>query len=58
MKDDEFYCESADIIYSGVKSRIKSVKSFINTGHIMTLGEERDLVYKEVQYFLDGLDWS
>lgn len=58
MKDDEYYCESADIIYSGVTSRIKSVKSFINTGHIMTLGEERDLVYQEVQYFLDGLQWN
>lgn len=58
MKDDDYYCESADIIYSAVKSRIKSVKSFVNTGHIMTLGEERDRVYEEVRYFLDGLNWN
>ena len=58
LEDDQYYCESADLIYSSVKSRIKSVKTFINSGHILTLGKEKELVYEEVFRFLDSLDWA
>ena len=58
LEDDQYYCESADLIYSSVKSRIKSVKTFINSGHILTLGKEKELVYEEVFRFFDSLDWA
>ena len=58
LEDDPYYCESADLIYRSVKSRIKSVKTFINSGHILTLGKEKELVYEEVFRFLDSLDWA
>ena len=58
LEDDPYYCESADLIYSSVKSRIKSVKTFVNSGHILTLGKEKELVYEEVFRFLDSLDWT
>lgn len=58
LQDDEYYCESADLIYSSVKSRIKSVKTFVNSGHILTLGQERELVYEEVYRFFEGLKWK
>ena len=58
LEDDPYYCESADLIYSSVKSRIKSVKTFINSGHILTLGKEKELVYEEVFRFFDSLDWA
>lgn len=58
LQDDDYYCESADLIYSSVKSRIKSVKTFVNSGHILTLGQERDLVFEEVYRFFEGLKWK
>ncbi|MEK4387555.1 alpha/beta fold hydrolase [Solibacillus sp. FSL W7-1464] len=58
LEDDEYYCESADLIYSSVNSRIKSVKTFINSGHILTLGKERELVFEEIYRFFEGLKWK
>ena len=58
LEDDEYYCESADLIYSSVQSRIKSVKTFINSGHILTLGKERELVFEEVYRFFEGIKWK
>lgn len=58
LEDDEYYCESADLIYTSVNSRIKSVKTFVNSGHILTLGKERDLVFEEVYRFFEGLKWN
>lgn len=58
LEDDEYYCESADLIYASVKSRIKSVKTFVNSGHILTLGKEKELVYEEIYRFFEGLKWT
>lgn len=58
LRDDDYYCQSADLIYNSVKSRIKSVKSFINSGHILTLDQERDLVFEEVYHFFESLKWN
>ena len=58
FEDDEYYCESADLIYSSVNSRIKSIKTFINSGHILTLGKERELVFEEFYRFFEGLKWK
>ena len=58
LRDDEYYCESADLIYNSVKSRIKSVKSFINSGHILTLDQEKELVFEEIYHFFEGLQWK
>ncbi|MBD8034769.1 MULTISPECIES: alpha/beta hydrolase [Solibacillus] len=58
FEDDEYYCESADLIYSSVNSRIKSIKTFINSGHILTLGKERELVFEEIYRFFEGLKWK
>ncbi|MDN4494947.1 alpha/beta hydrolase [Ureibacillus aquaedulcis] len=58
LRDDDYYCESADLIYNSVKSRIKSVKSFINSGHILTLDQEKELVFEEIFRFFEGLKWN
>jgi carboxylesterase len=58
LRDDDYYCESADLIYNSVKSRIKSVKSFINSGHILTLDQEKELVFEEIYRFFEGLKWN
>ncbi len=58
LNDDDYYCQSADLIYNTVKSRIKSVKSFINSGHILTLDKEKELVFEEVFHFFESLKWN
>ena len=58
LEDDPYYCESADLIYNSVNSRIKSVKTFVNSGHILTLGKEKELVFEEVYRFFDSLSWN
>lgn len=58
LEDDEYYCESADLIYASVNSRIKSVKTFVNSGHILTLGKERELVFEEIYRFFESLKWA
>ncbi len=58
LEDDPYYCESADLIYSSVQSRIKSVKTFVNSGHILTLGKEKELVFEEIYRFFDSLAWT
>ena len=58
LEDDPYYCESADLIYSSVQSRIKSVKTFVNSGHILTLGKEKELVFEEIYRFFDSLSWT
>lgn len=58
LRDDDYYCKSADLIYNSVNSRIKSVKSFINSGHILTLDQEKELVFEEVYRFFEGLKWK
>ncbi|AWE08880.1 esterase [Lysinibacillus sp. 2017] len=58
LEDDDYYCESADLIYNSVNSRIRSVKTFINSGHILTLGKERELVFEEIYRFFEGLKWN
>ena len=58
LEDDEYYRQSADLIYSSVNSHIKSVKTFVNSDHILTLGKERDLVFEEVYRFFEGLKWN
>lgn len=58
LRDDEYYCKSADLIYNSVNSPIKSVKSFINSGHILTLDREREHVFEEVYRFFEGLEWK
>ena len=58
LEDDRYYCDSADLIYQAVNSRIRSVKTFVNSGHILTLGKEKELVFEEVFRFFDSLSWN
>lgn len=58
LEDDRYYCDSADLIYTSVHSRIKSVKTFVNSGHILTLGREKELVFEEVFRFFESLKWN
>ena len=55
--DDSLYQQSAHIIYDHAKSVYKHIKWYAQSGHIITLGPEREAVYEEVYTFLDALHW-
>lgn len=56
--DDSLYQESAPYIYDTVETDEKEIIWYQNSGHIITLGKERDKVYEDTLKFLDELDWS
>ncbi len=49
--------ESANIIYNEVETDDKQLKWYEESGHVITLDKERDLVHQDVYEFLEKLDW-
>lgn len=56
--DDALYQESAPYIYDTVETDDKEIIWYQNSGHIITLGKERDKVFEDTLNFLDELAWS
>ncbi|GEL03637.1 alpha/beta hydrolase [Rummeliibacillus stabekisii] len=56
--DDSLYQESAPYIYETVEADEKEIIWYQNSGHIITLGKEREKVFEDTLHFLDELDWS
>ena len=52
-KDDSLYENSAHFIYKNVSSNEKKIKAFPNATHLMTLGKDKELLFKEVMSFID-----
>lgn len=55
--DQDLYKESARMIDEKVHTEIKQLKWYEQSGHIITLGPEREKVYEDICTFLDSLDW-
>jgi carboxylesterase len=55
--DDPLYKESAQFIYENVNTNDKQMKWYEHSGHIITLGKEREKVYEDVYSFLNTLNW-
>jgi carboxylesterase len=55
--DDPLYKESAQLIYHHVNTEEKRIKWYEQSGHIITLGKERETVYEDIVNFLDSLNW-
>ncbi|MBS4200249.1 carboxylesterase [Bacillus sp. FJAT-49732] len=49
---------SANIIYEEAESAHKDIKWYEHSGHVITLGPEKDMLHEDILHFLDGLDWS
>lgn len=58
MHDEVIDMESPQIIYNGVQSAKKEIKWYENSGHIITLDDERNRVEEDVFQFLDQLNWE
>ena len=51
--DDSLYKTSASYIYENVNSNDKNIKAFANSTHLMTLGKDKELLFKEVISFIN-----
>lgn len=49
--------DSANIIYNEVESTKKDIKWYEESGHVITLDKERDVLHEDVYNFLESLDW-
>lgn len=49
---------SADIIYNEVESHTKQIKWYEESGHVITLDKERDMLHEDILQFLEKLDWK
>lgn len=56
--DDIIYKESASFILEHVEADEKEIIWYEESGHIITLGKEKDKVCEDVYTFLNQLDWS
>lgn len=54
-KDETVMHESANYIYSHVHSKIKELKWYEKSTHIMTLDREKEKVYEDILHFLDRI---
>lgn len=56
--DDVIYIDSANEIHDSVSSKIKQLKWYEESGHVITLGKEKEQLHKDVLAFLESLDWE
>lgn len=50
--------KSAHYIYEEAQSNMKEIKWFDHSGHVITLGREKDQLHEDIYQFLEKLDWS
>ncbi|MBS4178431.1 alpha/beta hydrolase [Lederbergia citrea] len=50
--------DSANIIYEQAESVHKDLKWYEKSGHVITLGPEKEELHTDVYHFLEKLDWS
>ncbi|MGM7682970.1 alpha/beta hydrolase [Cytobacillus sp. Hm23] len=56
--DNMINTDSANIIYNRVESPIKELKWYEESGHVITLDQEREQLHEDVYAFLESLDWN
>ena len=57
-KDKIINPESANYIYKQLESDTKSIKWYEESGHVITLGSERDQLHEDIYAFLEALNWE
>src|SRR5690625_78153 len=55
--DDQLYHQSADFLYNTVDTTHKQLKWYGKSGHVPTLGPERQQLNEDIHEFLNTLDW-
>ncbi|WP_028783659.1 alpha/beta hydrolase [Thalassobacillus devorans] len=57
-KDEMINKESANYIFENVESDQKDIKWYENSGHVITMDQEKDELHQDVLEFLESLDWD
>ncbi|HEY4602125.1 MAG TPA: alpha/beta fold hydrolase [Cerasibacillus sp.] len=50
--------ESANYIYDKIESDVKKIQWYEESGHVITLDKEKDLLHEDIYTFLESLDWA
>ena len=50
--------ESATVIFDGSESTDKRIEWYEKSGHVITLGPEKEQLHEDIFKFLESLDWS
>ncbi|MBE1554863.1 alpha/beta hydrolase [Sporosarcina limicola] len=56
--DDVIDPDSANIIYDTIESADKQMKWYEKSGHVITLGPEKEKLHEDIFEFLESLDWN
>lgn len=56
--DELINIDSASYIYNNIQSDHKEMKWYEESGHVITLGEEREKLHDDIYTFLESLDWE
>ncbi|WP_181349625.1 carboxylesterase [Thalassobacillus sp. CUG 92003] len=57
-QDEMINKESAQYIYDHIESDTKDIKWYKQSGHVITLDQEREQLHEDILAFLESLDWS
>ncbi len=57
-KDEVIDPASADVIYHEVQSPQKKLNKYAESGHVITLGPEKEQLHQDILEFLESLDWN
>lgn len=57
-KDEVIDPNSANVIYDKSNAVEKELKWFEDSGHVITLGPEKEQLHEDVYQFLESLDWN
>ncbi|WJY27738.1 MULTISPECIES: alpha/beta hydrolase [Sporosarcina] len=58
VHDEVIDPESADVIFETIESPDKRQSWYKNSGHVITLGKEKEQLHEDVFAFLESLDWE
>ncbi|WP_251639082.1 carboxylesterase [Sporosarcina sp. NCCP-2716] len=58
VHDEVIDPDSAKVIYDTIESTDKTISWYEHSGHVITLGKEKEQLHEEVFEFLESLDWE
>ncbi|HLR09438.1 MAG TPA: alpha/beta fold hydrolase [Bacillota bacterium] len=57
-KDEMINPSSATYIYDHVETDVKDIKWYEKSGHVITMGPEKERLHNDIFRFLESLDWN
>src|SRR5699024_10815964 len=56
-QDEMINTDSANFIYENVESDQKDIKWYEESGHVITIGNEKEQLFEDIYQFLESLNW-